>query len=62
VLFENGTESNMLFRSLYKSLLANGKAISENIDDVNESFLETFSNITEHDEGSRLHLHSKIKK
>jgi len=50
VLFENGTESNMLFRSLYKALLANGKAISENVDDVNESFLETFSNITEHDE------------
>lgn len=50
VLFENGTESNMLFRSLYKALLANGKAISENIDEVNENFLETFSNITEHDE------------
>jgi hypothetical protein len=50
VLFENGTESNMLFRSLYKSLLANGKAISQNVDDVNESFLKTFSNITEHDE------------
>jgi hypothetical protein len=50
VLFENGTESNMLFRSLYKALLANGKAISQNSDDVNESFLETFSNITEHDE------------
>lgn len=50
VLFENGTESNMLFRSLYKALLANGKAVSENVDDVNESFLETFSNITEHDE------------
>jgi hypothetical protein len=50
VLFENGTESNMLFRSLYKALLANGKAVSENVDSVNESFLETFSNITEHDE------------
>jgi hypothetical protein len=50
VLFENGTESNMLFRSLYKSLLANGKAISQNADEVNESFLETFSNITEYDE------------
>lgn len=50
VLFENGTESNMLFRSLYKALLANGKAITENTDIVNESFLETFSNITEHDE------------
>lgn len=50
VLFENGTESNMLFRSLYKSLLANGKAISQNGDEVNGSFLETFSNVTEHDE------------
>lgn len=50
VIFENGTESNMLFRSLYKALLANGKAVSANVDDVNESFLETFSNITEHDE------------
>lgn len=50
IIFENGTESNMLFRSLYKGLLANGKAISQNVDDVNESFLETFSNITEHDE------------
>ncbi len=50
VLFENGTESNMLFRSLYKSLLANGQSISKNVDDVNEGFLETFSNITEHDE------------
>lgn len=50
VLFENGTESNMLFRSLYKALLANGKAISQNVDEVNESFLESFSNVTEHDE------------
>ena len=50
VLFENGTESNMLFRSLYKALLANGKAISQNVDDVNESYLETFSSITENDE------------
>lgn len=50
VLFENGTESNMLFRSLYKSLLANGMAVSENLDDANESFLEIFSNINEHDQ------------
>lgn len=50
ILFENGTESNMLFRSLYKALLVNGKAISQNADEVNESFLETFSNVTEHDE------------
>lgn len=50
IIFENGTESNMLFRSLYKSLLANGKAVSENADEVNESFIETFSNITDQDE------------
>lgn len=50
IIFENGTESNMLFRSLYKALLANGKAVSENIDVTNETFLETFSTITEEDE------------
>lgn len=50
VIFENGTESNMLYRSLYKALLANGKAVSENIDKVNESFIEKFSNITDEDE------------
>jgi hypothetical protein len=49
VIFENGTESNMLYRSLYKSLLANGKAVSENIDKVNEEFIEKFSNITDED-------------
>jgi hypothetical protein len=52
VLFENGTESNMLFRSLYKALLANGKAVSKNVDEANESFLETFSNIADEDEES----------
>jgi hypothetical protein len=50
VIFENGTESNMLYRSLYKSLLANGKAVSANINKVNENFIERFSNVTEEDE------------
>ncbi len=49
VIFENGTESNMLYRSLYKALLDNGKAVSEHIDKVNEKFVEKFSNITEED-------------
>lgn len=49
VIFENGTESNMLYRSLYKALLANGKAVSENIDKVNEQFIEKFGNITDED-------------
>ncbi|MGX5858601.1 GIY-YIG nuclease family protein [Dyadobacter jiangsuensis] len=50
IIFENGTESNMLFRSLYKSLLANGKAVSENSDKVNERFQEKFGAITDEDQ------------
>jgi hypothetical protein len=49
VIFENGTESNMLYRSLYKILLANGKAVTANIDKVNEKFIEKFSNILDED-------------
>ena len=51
-IFENGTESNMLYRSLYKVLLANGKAVSKNLDMVNEEFIENFSTISEEDEAS----------
>ncbi|MFZ1523893.1 MAG: GIY-YIG nuclease family protein, partial [Saprospiraceae bacterium] len=50
VIFENGTESNMLYRSLYKGLLANGKAVSENADKANEIFYERFGSITEKDQ------------
>lgn len=50
VIFENGTESNMLYRSLYKSLLANGKAVSQNEDEVRTEFLEKFGNVLEDDE------------
>jgi hypothetical protein len=50
VIFENGTESNMLYRSLYKSLLANGKAVSDNVDIVNEEFKKKFGTITDEDE------------
>ena len=49
VIFENGTESNMLYRSLYKALLANGTAVSENQDRVNEEFAEKFSMVNEDD-------------
>jgi hypothetical protein len=49
-VFENGTESNMLKRSVEKILYANGNVVSENMEAVNEGFLETFGNITEHDE------------
>lgn len=50
IIFENGTESNMLYRSLYKALLANGKSITKNADDVFEELPENFNgNINEED-------------
>jgi hypothetical protein len=49
-IFENGTESNMLKRSVEKILYANGKVVSENIDKVNEGFIEKFSNISDEDQ------------
>lgn len=49
-IFENGTESNMLKRSVEKILYANGKAVSENADQVNESFIEKFGNVTDEDQ------------
>ena len=45
-IFENGTESNMLYRSLAKTLYANGKVISANIDKADEELIKNFSNIT----------------
>lgn len=49
-IFENGTESNLLLRSLAKALTMNGRAVTENIEKVNEGFIEKFSSITEEDE------------
>ncbi len=49
-IFENGTESNMYFRSLGKALIMNGRAVTQNISKVNEDFIEKFSNITNEDE------------
>lgn len=49
-IFENGTESNMLKRSVEKILYANGKAVTENFDKVNEGFLKQFSTVTDEDE------------
>lgn len=49
-IFENGTESNMLYRSLAKILYVNGRVVTQNIDKVNEDFIEKFSNITKEDE------------
>jgi len=49
-IFENGTMSNMLYRSLAKILYVNGRIVTQNIDKVNEDFIEKFSNITNEDE------------
>ena len=51
-IFENGTQSNMLKRSVEKILYANGKVISENIEKVNESFIEKFTDITDEDKAA----------
>jgi hypothetical protein len=48
-IFENGTESNMLKRSIEKILYINGKVVSENSDNTNNEFLEKFSNINDED-------------
>ena len=48
-IFENGTESNMLYRSAIRALYDNGKIITENVDKVIEEFTETFSGITNED-------------
>lgn len=51
-IFENGTQSNMLKRSVEKILYANGKVVSDNIEKVNENFIERFSAITDEDEAA----------
>jgi len=48
-IFENGTESNMLMRSVEKILYANGKVVTENADSVSEEFYERFTDITDED-------------
>lgn len=51
-VFENGTESNMMFQSLYKALHENGKAVTQNSDFINNDFLEKFSNVNEEDQAA----------
>lgn len=52
IIFENGTMSNMMFQSLYKALQVNGKVVTQNMDKVNEGFIENFSDISAEDEVS----------
>lgn len=48
-IFENGTESRMLYRSLYKVILANGQSVTRNSGEVNEKFTETFNSVSDED-------------
>ena len=48
-IFENGTESNILMRSVEKNLYSNGKVVTQNNDKVNEEFKKRFSDISKKD-------------
>lgn len=51
-IFENGTESNMLKRSVEKLLYAEGKVVTENADEVSQELIENFNTITQEDNES----------
>ncbi|MDM8541133.1 GIY-YIG nuclease family protein [Desulfococcaceae bacterium HSG9] len=48
-VFENGTESGMLFRSLAKILHINGRAVTQNIDKIKPDPIDIFRHITDED-------------
>lgn len=48
-IFENGTTSNMLFRSLAKALIANGSSVTDNNEETLVDFTQYFSGISSED-------------
>lgn len=54
VYFENGTQSNLLYSSLYKSLIMNGKTVTQTEEDAHALFHENFGGITEEDKADGL--------
>ena len=64
LIFENGTESNILMRTVEKNLYKNGKSVTENVDAVIEGFNKSFTGISEEDKeaGYIYVLKSKSKK
>ena len=48
-IFENGTESNILYITVGKNLSNNGKSVTQNIDKVIDEFDESFGGIVEDD-------------
>ncbi len=49
-IFENGTESNMLYRSLAKALYHGGKIVSQTEEQINSTFQENLAIIKKEDE------------
>lgn len=49
-IFENGTESNMLYRSLAKALYHGGKIVTQTEDQVNSEFQENLGAVKKEDE------------
>ena len=49
-IFENGTESNMLYRSLAKALYHGGKIVTQTEEQINEEFQENLSVINDEDD------------
>jgi hypothetical protein len=49
-IFENGTESDMLYRSLSKSLYNDGKMVSETNEEATSNFYRSMGGITEEDQ------------
>ena len=54
VIFENGTQSNLLYASLNKALLLNGKTVTQTEEDAHALFHENFGGITEEDKADGL--------
>ncbi len=52
LIFENGTESNMLFRSLGKGLFQNGQGITFTNEEMNSQFENNYNNISDEDKES----------
>lgn len=51
-IFENGTESNMRYRSLAKALYQGGKIVTRTEAQISDEFQENFNQVTEEDDSS----------
>lgn len=62
-VFENGTESNMLYRSAIRALYDNGQMVTHNVDDVKDELINGFNQLTEQDQQSgHIYILSSLSK